>query len=54
MIEVPGLHGMKMKMGVSRVMNEVEIGGESFEDMVCVVVYEEVGVSQYFKSLVMN
>ena len=53
-IEVPGLHGMETKIGVSRVMNEVEIGGKSFKDVVCAVVYEEVGMSQYFEPLVMN
>ena len=35
-------------------MKEVEIGGKSFEDVFGTAVYEEVGVSQYFESLVMN
>ena len=53
-IEVPGLHGMKSKMGASMMMNKVEIGGKSFEDMFRATVYEKVGVSQYFEPLVMN
>ena len=53
-IEVPGLHGMKANMGASSIMVEVEIRGKCFENVVRAVVYKEVGVSQYFKSLVMN
>ena len=53
-IEVPGLHGMEAEMGAIRVMNEVKIGGKSFKDMFRAAVYEEVGVSQYFKPLVVD
>ena len=53
-IEVPGLHGMKVEMGVMRMMNKVEIRGKSFKDVFHAVVYEEVEVSQYFEPLVMN
>ena len=53
-IKVPGLHGMKSEMGAFMMMNEVEIGGKSFEDVFRATIYEEVGVSQYFKPLVMN
>ena len=44
-IEVPGLHGMKVEMGAVRVMKEVEIGCQSFKDMFGAGVYEEVGMS---------
>ena len=53
-IEVPGLHGMKTKMRARMIMIKVEIGGKCFEDVICAVVYEEVGMSQYFEPLVMD
>ena len=53
-IEVPGLHGTKVEMGAMRMMKEVEIRGKSFEKMFHAGIYEEVGMSQYFKPLVMN
>ena len=53
-IEVPGLHGMEAEMRASIMINKVEIGGKSFEDMFCAAIYEEVGMSQYFEPLVMN
>ena len=53
-IEVPGLHGMEAEMGASMMMNEVEIGGKSFEDVFCSAIYEEVRMSQYFEPLVVN
>ena len=53
-VEVPGLHGMEAKMGASTKMVEVEIGSECFKDFVGAVVYEEVGVSQYLESLMMD
>ena len=53
-IEVPGLHGMKANMGASSIVIEVEIRGKSFEDMFRAVVYEEVGMSQYFEPLVVD
>ena len=53
-IEVPGLHGMEANMGASSIVVEVEIGGKSFEDVFRVAIYEEVGMSQYFESLMMD
>ena len=53
-IEVPGFHGMEAEMGVSMMMNEVEIRGKSFKNMFCAAIYEEVGMSQYFEPLVMD
>ena len=53
-IEVPGLHGVETYMGVSSIMVEVEIGGKTFKDVICVVIHEEVRMSQYFEPLVMN
>ena len=53
-IEVPGFHGMKTEMGAMRVMKEVEIGGKSFKDVFHAVIYEEVGMSQYLESLMMD
>ena len=54
MVEVPGLHGMEMKMGACTEVVEVEIGSECFKDMIGAVVYEEVGMSQYLESLMMD
>ena len=53
-IEVPGLHRMETNMGVSTKVVEVEIGSKCFKNVVRAIIYEEVGMSQYFKPLVMN
>ena len=53
-IEVPGLHGMEAEMGAMRMMEEVKIGGKSFKNMFRAAIYEEVGMSQYFISLMMD
>ena len=53
-VEVPGLHGMKTKMGASTKVIKVEIGSECFKNLIGAVVYEEVGVSQYLESLMMD
>ena len=53
-VEVPGLHGMETKMGASTKVVEVEIGSKCFKDLIGAVVYEEVGVSQYLESLMVN
>ena len=53
-IEVPGLHGMEAEMGAMRMMEEVKIGGKSFKNMFCAAIYEKVGMSQYFVSLMMD
>ena len=45
---------VEAEMGVMRMMKEVKIGGKTFKDVFSVAVYEEVGVFQYFKPLVMN
>ena len=53
-IEVPGFHGMKTNMGASSIVVEVKIGSKCFEDVVSVIIYEEVEMSQYFEPLVMD
>ena len=53
-VEVPGLHGMETKMGASTKVVEVEIGSECFKYAVGAVVHEEVGMSQYLESLMVN
>ena len=53
-VEVPGLHGMEAEVRASTKMVEVEIRSECFKDTVGAVVYEEVGMSQYLESLMMD
>ena len=53
-IEVPGLHGMEVEMGAMRMMKEVKIREKSFKYVFHATIYKEVGMSQYFVSLVMN
>ena len=53
-IEVPSLHGMETKMGASTEVVEVKIGSECFKNVIGAVIHEEVGVSQYLESLMMN
>ena len=53
-VEVPGLHGMESKVGASTKVVEVEIGSKCFKDLIGAVVYEEVGMSQYLESLMVN